>query len=70
MPKKFYGSDNMKFLNGTVFSSVLIGFLQPDFESDENPKGGRILRNRSFLLKWFDERGCRGVTSLLKPPPF
>lgn len=49
MPKKFYKYDNMGFLNGTVFSSVLIAFLQPDFESDENPKGGRFFEIEIFL---------------------
>lgn len=48
MPKKFYKYDNMGFLNGTVFSSVLIAFLQPDFESDENPKGEDSSKSKFF----------------------
>ena len=51
LTKKFYESDNMKFLDGTVFSSVLIGFLQPDFESDENPKGGKFFEIEIFFVE-------------------
>ena len=42
-------------------------YLPADFKCGEKPKGGP-LEIKFFLLRGVNERGWRGVMSLLKPP--
>ena len=69
-PTKIIKLKSPKF--NTIYESVLIwrvllGYRVSDFEHRKKPKGGP-LEIEKFFVEGVNERGWRGVRSLLKPP--